>query len=152
MSKFNNDDEIRLLELLTEQLELFRQVKEQTIKQTQLMEADDIEAFSISLDSRESLIEKINGLHQESNILMQSYISKPATGDYGKTKEIEELRNSIKNIITECQEMNINNTKSAQNKKDEYTKRINELDKSKKTFNAYSLDIPDNSEHFDRTT
>ena len=128
--KFNRDDETRLLGLLKEQFELFKLVKEQTTKQTQLMEADDIEAFSESLDSRESLIEKINGLHQESNVLMQSYMSQTASGEYDEVAEIEKFKAAISDIITECQSLNVDNIKSAQDKKDEYTKRLKELGKS----------------------
>ena len=152
MSKFDKGNEERLIKLLEEEKELFVKMKEQTVKQMELLAADEIEEFSESLDLREKLKEKINGLHQESDTLMQSYISSLAPGGRGKVKAIEKLKDEIREIISECKEMNDKNFKTAKSKIEEYTKRIKELDTSKKTFNAYTIDIPDNSELFDKTT
>ena len=150
--KFNRESETRLITLLEEKLELFRQMKEQGEKQTELLAQDEIETFNESLEKGEKLKEKINGLHQESEVLMQSYMSSCQSGGRGKVKAIDKLKEQIHEIIVECQSINDKNFEIARNKSDEYTKRLKELDTSKKTFNAYTIDIPDNSEHFDKTT
>ena len=152
MSKFNREMETRLISLLEEELGLFEQMKEKTVNQTELLASDDMEAFNESLDKREKLKEKINGLHQESDVLMQSYISSCHSGGRGKVKAIDKLREKIKGIIEECRSINEKNFEAAKGRIEEYTKRLKELDTSKKTFNAYALDVPDNSEHFDKTT
>ena len=152
MSKFNREAETRLISLLEEKLKLFEQMKEQTVKQTELLVQDEIEAFSESLDLREKLKEKINGLHQESEVLMQSYMSSCQAGGRGKVRAIDTLKEKLREIIEECQSINEKNYESAKGKIEDYTKRLKELDTSKKTFNAYTLDIPENSEHFDKTT
>ena len=152
MSKFNRESETRLIFLLEEELKLFEQMKEQSNKQTKLLAQDEIEAFSESLEKREKLKEKINGLHQETEVLMQSYMASYQAGGRGKVKAIDTLREKLRAIIEECQSINDKNFESAKGKIEEYTKRLKELDTSKKTFNAYTLDIPENSEHFDKTT
>ena len=73
--KFSSKEEARLLELLGEEQAIFERIRALTGEQATLIAADDMEAFNGSLDSRQELIEKINGLHQETNVLMQSYIS-----------------------------------------------------------------------------
>ena len=150
--KFNREMETRLITMLEEKLKLFEQMKEQTVKQAEFLAQDEIEAFSESLDMGEKLKEKINGLHQESEVLMQSYMSSCHSGGRGKVKAIDNLKEKIRNVIEECQSNNEKNGATAKGKIEEYTKRLKELDTSKKTFNAYTMDIPDNSEHFDKTT
>jgi transcriptional regulator of NAD metabolism len=144
--------ETRLLEMLKEELGLFEQMKAQTVKQTELLAEDKIDEFIESLDKREELKEKINGLHQESNVLMQYYISSTVRGGRGKVRAIDKLREQNRVIIAECHKINEENIKAAGEKMEEYTKRLKEMDTEKKTFDAYTVDIPDNSEHFDKTT
>ena len=150
--KFNREKETQLIALLEEKLKLFKQMKEQGEKQTEYLSKDEIEAFSESLEKGEKLKEKINGLHQESEVLMQSYMSSYQQGGRGKVKAIDNLREKIREIIVECQSINDKNYETAKGKTEEYTKRLKELDTSKKTLNAYSMDLPENSEHFDKTT
>ena len=152
MSKFNKDMETHLLELLNKELKLFEKMKEHIKKQTELLASDMIEEFNKDLESAEKLKEKINGLHQESDVLMQSYITSVKSGERGKIKEIDDQRDKIRDIITECRDINEEIQKTAGDKMTEYTKRIKELDTSRKTFGAYALALPDNSVYFDKTT
>ena len=141
---------MRLIELLQEELSLFKQIKQQTKMQTELLVTDDIERLNESLNLREQLKEKINGLHHESKILMQSYILSNISHERGKVKEIDTIKEQIRDIIMRCKEINDNNFETAKSKMDEYTKRIKELDTSKKTFDAYSFEVISNPEHFDK--
>ena len=153
VSKLNKDQETRLIELLKEKIDLFKIIKEETIKQTGLITSEDsMDALIESLDERESIKEKINGLHQETETLMHSYISFVKDAPKGKISQIEKLIESLQEIIAECSNINSKNLSLAGDKIGEYTKRIKELDTEKKTFDAYTLTIPDNSENFDRKT
>ena len=153
MSKFNKEQETRLIELLKEEIELFKQIKELAVKETKLLASDDgVGAFNESLSKRENIKEKINGLHQETEKLMQSYISFTTTTPRGKIPQIEKLIESLQEIIAECSNINEKNITIAGNRISEFTKRIKELDTEKKTFDAYTHTIPDSSELFDRKT
>jgi hypothetical protein len=152
MSNFNRACEKRLLEMLNEELGLFEQMKAETLKQTKLLDEDDMDAFNESLEKREILKEKINGLHQEKDPLMQSYLSSSATIGQASKKMIDTLRDKIRLIVTESLEINNANIAAAGSKIEEYSERIKQIDTSKKTFDAYTTAIPDNSEHFDKTT
>jgi septation ring formation regulator EzrA len=152
VSRFNKETETHLIELLEKELALFEKMKELGNKQAEFLAADEIEEFDNSLVSAEKLKEKINGLHQESDTLMQSYISSTGLGGRGKVRQIEEVRDKIRNALKECMELNEKNRTTASNKMTGYSDRIKELDKSRKTFGAYAIAIPDNSEHFDTTT
>ena len=72
MSKFSREDEMRLIKLLSDEHALFGQIRALTEKQSAFLKQDDTDAFEGSLDERQELIEKINGLHQETKVLMQS--------------------------------------------------------------------------------
>ena len=152
MSKFTKGKEERLLELLNEELKLFERMREQTTKQKDLLERDDMTAFDKSLDIRQELIEKINGLHQESDILMQSYMSYCKTQSGKKNEAIDKLWEGLRSGISECHEQNVKNMAAIKEKKEEFKKRISELDTSKKTLDAYALTVPGNSELFDKKT
>ena len=152
MIKFTQDKEKRLLELLEKEFGLFEQMLEQTMKQTELLALDDVFAFEKSLDTRQELIEKINGLHQESDVLMQSYISYSAAPPGKKSAAIDKATAKLRGILSECHEQNAKNIASIKERAEEHTQRIAELGKSKKTLGAYALSVPDNSEFFDKTT
>jgi len=152
VNEFSRNDETRLLKLLGEEQELFEQIRGLTEAQTQLLAADDIEAFDKSLDSRQKLIEKINGLHQETNILMQSYTSFSKFRSGNKSGAIETAVQRLRGSIAGCAEINEKNTATAKGMADEYTKRIGKLNLSRKSLGAYSLNVPNNSELFDKKT
>ena len=106
MSGFTSADISRLTDLLQKELELFRKIRKLTEKQTELLSEDDITPFEKSLDERQKLIEKINGLHQESEPLMQSYIT---LSESGKNNEIEIHKEEIRKIVEFCAEKNSKN-------------------------------------------
>jgi len=152
VSRFSRDDEARLLELLGEELEIFERIRGLTGKQAELLSADDIEAFDESLDRRQILIEEINGLHQEASGLMQSYISFSGAGGGSKIDAVEIAAERLREVISECAEQNEKNTAAAKEMAEDYIKRIGKLSLSRKSLGAYALNVPNNSELFDRKT
>jgi len=159
--KFSSKEEARLLELLGEEQAIFERIRALTGEQATLIAADDMEAFNGSLDSRQELIEKINGLHQETNVLMQSYIS--FSGDAGagsggagsegaKSAKVEAARELLNGVIAECADMNAKNQAAANEMAEEYAKRIEKLNLSRKSLGAYALGVSNNSELFDTKT
>jgi len=152
VNDFSHDKKARLLELLSRELEIFKQIHGFTKKQTELLEVDDLDAFNKSLDSRQGLIEKINGLHQEANILMQSYIafSNSPTGE--KIDEVENAYGRLHDLIAECAAMNEKNISMSKEKTEEYKKRIGKLSLSRKSIGVYAQGVPNTPEHFDAIT
>jgi len=149
---FSQDDKSRLTELLSRELEIFKQVLDNTVKQTELLAEDDAYAFNISLDLRQELIEKINGLHQESDILMQSYISYCESGGGERIAEIDAITDRLRNIISECAGINERNEAAAKEMAEGYIKRIDKLNVTRKSLRKYIHDLPNNPELFDRIT
>ena len=140
--------ERQLTDLLKEELSVWVQINELTDKQTALLEADDVEALTESMDRRHELIEKIKGLHQESNVLMQSYISATEKGGE-KSKAVEAVIAQIREKITISAQCNEKNLAIAGTMKDGYSERAGELGQKRKGIGAYALDVPYNSELYD---
>jgi len=149
---FPRDKQTRLLELLGEEQAIFERLRELTGEQTDILAADDVEALDESLDRRQELIEKINGLHQESDVLMQSYITFSESADGGKVTAIETAAEQLRGVIAECVELNGSNLTLAKETAKEYVKRIDELSVGKKSVGAYAQNVPNSSELFDKKT
>jgi len=147
---FPGDKQSRLLELLGQELEVFRQVSELTKQHTKLLREDDIEAFDKSLDSRQELFDKINGLHQESDILMQSYISFISAEGGEKIGAIETAAAQLREMISDCLATNNENTTSAKEKAEDYIKQIGKLSLGRKSLGAYVQQMPNDPEMFDK--
>ena len=152
MNKFSQEKQSSLLKLLEEEMAVFEQIRELTEKQTDLLAVDDAEALDETLDRRQELIEKIKGLHQESDVLMQSYISFSKAAGGGKDVKIETAAEKLRQVITECAELNERNMASAKETAEEYIKRIGKLSLSRKSFGAYAPQMPNSSELFDKKT
>ena len=150
MNKFSQEKQSRLLELLGEELAIFRQIRELTEKQTELLAADETEAFEKSLEPGQELIKKINGLHQETDVLMQSYISFSASSGGGKIAAIETAAEQLRAAITGCAELNDKNISTIKGMNEDNSERIGKLSLSSKSIGAYAQNIPRNPEHFDK--
>jgi len=150
VSKFSKDNETRLTQLLGQELEAFQRIRELTAKQTEFIAADDVTAFEKSLDDRQKFIEKIDGLHQESDILMQSYLSFTGSADGKKSDRIEDLNVQIRAVLAECAEMNDRNMSAAKKSTQEYTEQIGKLSKGRKSIGAYAQGITNKSELIDK--
>ena len=150
MSVFTADNAARLLDLLGKEQEIFGQIRETTEKQTELIEADDIEGFDKSLDSRQELIEKINGLHQETELLMQSYMSYSTSHAGGKIEKIDKAIEQLQNTIAECAKMNEKNTAAAKQRAEDYAERSGKLNIGRKSLGSYMQTVESNSEMFDK--
>ena len=152
MKDFSQDKQSRLLALLTEELAIFKQIRELTGKQAELLGTEDVTALDESLTSRQELIEKINGLHQETEVLMQSYISFKGAAGKSKIAGIETASDELRGVIIECAGLNDKNMALAKGKNEEYSERIGKLNVGRKSLGAYAQSIPNNSELFDTKT
>ena len=151
MSKFASADMERLSKLLGDELEIYGQIRKLTEKQTELLAKDDIDAFNISLDKREKLIEKIKGLHQESDPLMQSYASLPESGE--KTdSDIDTLKGQIREVLVVCSKLNDENIAAMKKKTKEHTKKIDKQSAKRKGIGGYAQAVPNTPEVFDKKT
>ena len=150
MSVFTVDNAEDLLEPLRQELEILGRISEQTKRQAEMITADDIDGFNGSLGSRQEHIEKINRLHQESDVLMQSYLSyRDSAGGKG-VKEIDETIALIRDALAECSALNDINITAAKEKAEGYIKQIGKLSLNRKSLGAYIQDIENKPEMFDK--
>jgi len=143
------EDLERLIKLLGDELELYEQIRSLTLKQSKLLSGDDINAFNNSLDIRETLIEKIKGLHRESDPLMQSYVSY-STGSNDSNIKIEDLKNQIREVIGICAGFNDENITAIKSMTEEHVKKIDKQSAKRKGIGGYAQAVPNTPEVFDR--
>ena len=149
MSKLKPAERDRLSVLLGKELEIFENIRKLTGEQAELLTKDDVDQFDSSLDKRQELIEKINGLHQELDPLMQSYISSPADE---KSAEIEDLRERIRETVGICAELNDENVTEMKVKAEAHTKKIDRHSAKRKGIGGYAQAVPNTPEVFDTKT
>ena len=149
MSNFSPADKEQLAKLLSEKIKVYGQIRKMTEEQSGLLDKDDIEAFNVSLNKREKLIEKINGLHQDSDTLMQSYVTFSSASS-GGDKEINKLRNDIHDALKACAELNDKNIASLQSKSESQKERINKQSAKRKGIGGYAQSVPNVPEMFDK--
>ena len=152
MNDFSQGKETRLLELLDQEIELFTRIYELTEKQAALLTEDDVGAFNSSLDSRQELIEKINGLHQESDSLMRSYASFTGSATGKKIDQIESAVAKRQELMAGCLALNGKNTAVAKEKAGDYIKRIEKLSQDRKGLETYTPSVPNDPELIDKKT
>jgi len=151
VSNFSSADTEKLSELLVKELDLYGQIRKLTESQTELLTGDDISALDSSLDKRAELIEKIKGLHQESNPLMQSYVSF-SKGAKNSIIEIDKLSKQIQDELEICNELNIKNIAFMNEKTEEQAKKIDEQSAKRKGIGGYAQSVPNTPEMFDKKT
>ena len=149
MSKIASADTERLLKLLGDELELHEKIRKLTEEQTKLLTKDDIDVFNSSLNKREELIEKIKGLHQEINPLMQSYTSLSSSEKNGK---IEDLKKKIRETVEICADLNDKNILAMRTKTEDHIKKIDEQSAKRKGIGGYVQSVPNTPEMFDKKT
>ena len=152
MNRFTREMGSQLLELLEQERGLLAQMLEITEKQAGILAEDDTDGFERSLDARQAQIEQINGLHRESDVLVQSYMSRPAGFDSLLASEIDAVREYIRGLLTECAALNKRNTETAIEKTEDYIKQIGKMSLNRKGIGAYIQEVPNNSELFDKKT
>jgi len=151
VNQLSTVDTKRLLELLENELELYKQIRKLTEKQAQLLNKDDIDSFNGSLEKRAELIEKIKGLHQDSDPLMQSYVSYASDGD-SRNSEIDKLNKKIREVLEICSELNTDNIAAMKAKTEEHTKKIEKQSAKRKGIGGYAQAVPNTPEVFDKKT
>ena len=151
MSEFASADKERLTKLLNDKLDIYKKIFKLTEEQAKLLDKDDIEAFNGSLDKRAGLMEKINGLHQESETLMQSYVSTSSDTDK-KNSEINILNKEIIEILNDCANLNDKNIALMNEKTQEHIKKIEEQSAKRKGVTGYVQSVPNTPEVFDKKT
>ena len=151
MSTFTKAEAAKLLELLEQERITYGSMLQLTKEQTEHIAADEVEAFEKSLDIRQQLIDKINGLHQGREPLMQSYLSYLEGNNGKKIDRIENMVAEIHGLLTECSQINDENAAKAQEIAKGYSLRISDLNLKKKSIGSYIQNV-DNSDFFDRLT
>ena len=146
MKQFESSDRNTLQEKLTQKLEIFKQIHTLTEKITEQIETDKIDLLDKSLSKRQELIEKINGLHQEIDPLMQSYISSTVSKD----EKIESLIKQVHEITTLCAKLNDENLSTIKDKSQEQVEKIDKQSAKRKGISGYAQAVGSSSEVIDK--
>ncbi|MCL2125437.1 MAG: hypothetical protein FWH33_05550 [Oscillospiraceae bacterium] len=152
MSQFTVEDKTRLLELAGKEQDLLERIHGRTLEQAELIVADNVDAFIMSLDSRQELIDSFDGLHQELNVLMQSYLSSVGAGGIKKSQDVDEAWDRLRKLLAECAALNEKNVNAAKSIAEGYIERIGQLSLGRKGLGAYIQDIGNDPEMFDKKT
>lgn len=144
--------EKRLLELLGEAAGLAEQVAGMAEEQSAMLAADDLDGFNKSLDEGQGIINRINGLHQESEALMQSYASFAISADGGKIETIDAATARFVEILERCAALNNRNLAEAKEKTEEFIRQIGSLSLKRKSIGSYAMNIGNDSAFIDKKT
>ena len=144
--------EKRLLELLGEAVELTGRVAGISDEQSKMLASDDLDSFNESLEKGQELINKINGLHQESEVLMQSYASYVNSAGGGKINAIEAAAARFVELLELCAASNKRNLSEATEKTEEFIRQIGSLSLKRKSLGRYAQNSGESSAHFDKKT
>jgi len=147
--RFTSEKE-RLLELQKQEIGLFERLREITKEQAEMLAADDAEAFDRSLDRSSEIIEKIEGLHQESEILMQSYTSNLPPAHAEKNDPVLIAANQIKDALSECARLHEINSAAAKAKADSYITGAGKLNVRRRSLGLYTQALTNSPTMFDR--
>ncbi|MDR1117338.1 MAG: flagellar protein FlgN [Oscillospiraceae bacterium] len=134
MSDFDRD---RLIKLLESKERYVKECLEITKKQREIVSAEDIDAglLTSSLNERRVNIDKIEGLHHEINVLMQSYLAN-GTNEIGDS-EIDALQSRIDGVITQIRELDVQSEKSIRDSMDASLSEAKRLNQNRRGIGAY---------------
>ena len=152
MQQFSKEQETRLLDFLGQASELAEHVLELAKEQTDMLASDDIGAFNDSLDRGSEVIKQINGLHQEAELLMQSYASYSDSAGGGKIEAIDKAAARFVETLEQCAQLNTRNLSEAKAKTEEFIKQIGSLSLKRKSLGLYAQNTGSSSALFDRKT
>jgi len=152
VSEFARKNEERLIILLTQEAELLGKFFEESLAQEELLREDKAEEFIKSLERGGKLIEKVNELHQETHLLMQSYVSFSET-ENRKIDAVETAKDKLRDAMQKASELNEKNTAVALEKQKEFSQKISKVNQNRKSIGLYAqVSGTNRSELFDKKT
>ena len=152
MQQFSKEKETRLLDLLGQAAVLADHVLELAKEQSEMLASDDLDAFNASLDRGSESIKQINGLHQESELLMQSYASYSNSKQGGKIAAIDKAASRFVETLEQCAQLNTRNLNEAKAKTEKFMQQIGSLNLKRKSLGLYAQNTGSSSALFDRKT
>jgi hypothetical protein len=152
VSDFSQQQSERLYQLLADETKLLENLRKAAKEQSIHLAEDKMDDFDKSFSVGQEIIGEIDRLHQETNLLMQSYVSFSNSGNGRKVDKIEESIKAFKSIIAECAELNEINMVSAKEKMEEYSQQITKSSQSRKSIGVYAQSVTNNPEFFDKKT
>ena len=154
MSNFNISEREKLIKLLTDQLELVEQITALCEKQGSMLgDEERLDELNASLDEAEKIRKKISGLHQEADVLMQSYVASTGVQKIPKKDDrIGSLAISIKEKTEICAKINEKNMSVLKSLLETQKVKIDEKSTQRKGVGGYIQAITNTSEMFDRKT
>jgi len=152
LQQFSKEQEARLLDLLGQAAELAEHVLELAKEQSEMLASDDLDAFNASLDRGSESIIQINGLHQESELLMQSYASFSNSPEGGKIAAIDKAAARFVETLEQCSQLNTRNLNEAKARTEEFIRQIGSLSLKRKSIGLYAQNTGSSSALFDRKT
>ena len=145
--------EERLLGLLGEAAEFASQVIALEREQSKYLIADDLDAFNKSLDSVGGIIERMKGLHQETEPLMQSYASYYNSEGGSRIEAIDNAAQELVSLMEQCSAQSNSNLEDAKDKANEFVRQIDDLSTKRKSVGIYAQSTGESSSSvFDKKT
>ena len=145
-------DKKQLFESLEQNLKLFGKVREISLNQKNLIAEDDFEALNESLQKRQDVIDKINGLHRDFAPLMQSYVSFAESGGGATDSEIEKASKKLTELINECAVLNDSNMQMLKDKMKTHSEKSEKMRQSRESLGLYAQGGVNSAELFDKMT
>jgi hypothetical protein len=141
---------LELKENYIKKLELLQSILNITQRQEELIEKDDMDAFERNLERRQKLMEKVDALDLSRDQILKLLILK---NKHDKAAEeitdVKLLKDRIQETLSEITRLNTCTQKSAQDKLEEYRKKVKETQQAKKCLHSYSGAYPVDGIHFD---
>ena len=144
----------RLLELQRQKRELLREFHELTLQQERLIELEETAVLKENLNQRQELITEIDTLHQELNLLMQTYseYSQQAGADPA-AQEIGALQQESQKLLQEIAALDEQNQARTARQIDRFRDEVKRLSLGRRTIQSYNQSISAlGSELFDKKT
>ena len=152
MGKFSEGDFLKLIDLLTEKKKLADEFLELTCKQAEIIAAEDINALNVSIEKRQQVIEKLIGLHQEIQFLMQSYASSHAAQTEEGSRKVRQMEEQTENAIREAISKNNENAEAIKKQMEYVGQEARKIDLERKSIGMYNnISALTTSELFDKT-
>lgn len=115
--------------------------KNETLRQTGVLKASDVDAFVGSVDARQKLIDEISVLHQELDVLMQSYAVSEGQAVHSAglgSDRARELTRETQALVTEILELDKKNVGLAQELMKHLGEEAKRANQSRKSIGLYN--------------
>lgn len=155
MAAFAPEQYARIMELQQQKKTLLQEFHGLAQLQQEIIEREDTTALQGNLNRRQELITQVDTLHQELDLLMQSYppIRQQLGESHPQVAALTALQNEIQDILRQIAALDTQNQARAARQLQHFRDEIKRLSLGRKTLQSYSQGaVSLGSELFDKKT